>query len=311
LLTGNWFKSKYFDNTKQKSQVKSNCSTLAIIRNNVTQLADNENTPKEELKTLANQMDDLHNSLRIVSYLDNNTVKTFNSENKESSTLKQHIIHIAETGIETEMLTSGRILLANTVNSSIQAPYTFIDALRDCTFSMIIDGKVDQTSMLMRLSGFVEWLEINRADALKSENMDEMNYLFCWLIKSIQNCNGDVFAGLHKGLSMLNKNNVSGQFNFLFSDGNGVYAYTNINKDSKSVKKLFYKISRTVHNIGSYVVKNSSDSPGTGWNIVKEHNLYYFPTQGAMQVYSNIDSNQYDTKFKAGVNWVCLSLLSC
>ena len=308
MFTGKWLKAFNTGNRTDKVLINNTSSLLAVIKNNLNQVSDSDNKLDEELSKLVSNRNEYYNKCRVVSYSNKNQVLVYPIDTITKSLHQK----AQDIGLNKEILQSSKITIACTTKSNSRTPFTFIDSLRDCTYSMISDGKVNKTNLLMRLTGFVEWLEQNRPETLSVDDIDDANYLFLWLVRNIQKCNGDVFSGLQKGLAMLNKSNVGGQFNLLFSDGNGVYAYTNINKVNEGDNKIAFNISRNVHNICSYSIKNCSEAPGLDWTIIKEHNLYYFPLQGAMQVYANIDNYQHpDTKFKTGVNWVCLSLISC
>ena len=138
-------------------------------------------------------------------------------------------------------------------------------------------------------------------------------YLFLWLVKIIKDHQGTVLSGLYKGLYALRLlSHQDNQINLFFSDGTGVFAYTNNIDPYGAVKHVMaYKISRTVDNICSYQIRSCKANPGIEWTVLKEHSLYYFPTQGAMQVFINIDCAQYaDVHFRPVQNWACFSILA-
>ncbi len=321
MFSSNWFRTMNFGRSNNKVNTHLNCSILAVAFNGTTRLSDKTTNVYDDLQMLYNSKNHSYDEYGIISYIDDISANPYRLTISESDTyaleskdnyhsIKNRLASFQD--FKQDEILNGKVILACTKRTASLSPYTFTDPLRNVTYTMVTDGEVEKNNLLLRLSGFVEWLDNNSPETLSSNTQDDIEYLFLWLVKSILQCNGDVLTGLHKGLSMLSKNNIGGHYNILFSDGNGVFAFSNNIKNSNVGNKLTYKISRNVHNIYCYVVKNCKETPELGWTDLKEHNLYYFPTHGAMQVYANIDTNQYsDTKFKAGVNWVCLSLLSC
>jgi hypothetical protein len=295
-------------------------SLMAVICNGTTHLTDKETNLGEEFHHLLYNKHESHEKYGIVSYQQAKSQanqpdeiiqsrQSYNRMVKKSGNIDHHL---TKSGFATEDFLNGKVLLACTQDSQTQTPYVFTDPLRDISYCMVADGVVGNSGLFMRLPGFIEWLDANCSEFLSSVNHDDAEYLFLWLIKCIQNCNHDVLAGLNKGLSMLNKYNIGGHFQLLFSNGAGLYAFSIMGGEAECQRKIAFKISRNIHNICSYTIRTCTETPGMGWTDIKEHNLYFFPTQGAMQVYANIDTNQYaDSRFKTGLNWVCLSLLSC
>jgi len=319
-----WNKAIQIGRKKQDlhSQHLSN-AILGVICNGTTRLSDKETNLKAEFQNLIHPKKEHNHRFGTVNYLhpQNNLLAnqgkgiSHSISHRDSLVIKRSVAiehPLLKSNFDTEDYSSGKIMLACTEEIQAQTPFLHTNALRDATYSMVSEGDIKKVNLLIRLTGFVDWLDANNPELLNSDNHVDAEYLFFWLVKCIQDNNGDVLSGLNKGLSMLNKYNVGGNCNILFSDGVGIYAYSNTSKNATNVRKISYKINRNVHNICSYVIKNCTETPGLDWTDVKEHNLYYFPTHGAIQVYANIDTNQYsDTKFKSGVNWACLSLLSC
>lgn len=304
-----------------KNEPRESSSILAIISNGKNQLFEKHANIKEELLHLINISGEHYDRYDVLCYQNDNKViklpiadgdKHINPVNTEACKPTKVSTDESMSDLECEDNSMFKTIMASASDYSTQPLYTFIDKLRDVTYSMIIEGEVPKSTSLLRLSGFVDWLDINNSETLDSTENSDKKYIFLWLVKCIQGCNGDVVSGMNRGLSVLGKNNIGGHFNVIFSDGKSVCAYSNQSSESFLSKKLIYRISRNVQNICSYTIKSSHETPGLGWSDIKTHNLYCFPSQGAMQVYANIDTNQYsDNKFRTGVNWVCLSLLSC
>lgn len=133
-------------------------------------------------------------------------------------------------------------------------------------------------------------------------NYVDSNYLFLWLVKHIEDNNGDVKCGLVSGLTALATNYISGQKSIIFSDGTGVYAYSNNND---ATHRMSYKSQQSVyHYVRSYTTVPS------GWNPLELHHLYYFPAQGQMDITYNAD-NSVPASFalKQGLNWIGFPVL--
>lgn len=132
----------------------------------------------------------------------------------------------------------------------------------------------------------------------------DSDYIFLWLIKHIEDHEWNVRNGVVGGLRALNVNNIIGPsstLNIMFSDGNGVYAFTNGASDTH---KLSYSDSSTNFKIRSY---NTVD---TNWTELASNTLYYFPVHGNIEkTYGVLQSDQVNYPLKAGLNWVCFPIL--
>jgi len=191
----------------------------------------------------------------------------------------------------------------------------YVNGVADTTdYSFAHHGTVDKWGMYHE-ANFQNWLSnydiqniLNGNPTYYSveesvNNYIDSDYLFLWLVMYIENNNGDVKLGLVEGLSALTAKNISGQINILFSDGTGVYAYSN---NSDATHKMSYKSQQSIyHYIRSYNAVESN------WTQLDSHNLYYFPTQGQMEITYNAD-NCVPASFalKQGLNWISFPVLN-
>ena len=190
----------------------------------------------------------------------------------------------------------------------------YINGVPDTTdYSFAHHGTVDKYSMY-NIQSFQNWLsDYDIQNALNGhptyysieDSLDiyvDSDYLFLWLVKFIEENDGDVRSGLVEGLTALNNNNIYGQVNIIFSNGTGVYAYSN-NLDA--THKMSYKTQQTIYH---YV--RSSAQVENGWTPFQLHNLYYFPTQGQIEITYNAD-NSVPASFalKQGLNWICFPVM--
>jgi hypothetical protein len=332
MIGGNWIKSLSLNTNAHNKHFKHDCAMTAVVCNCTTLLHQEESAVDEETRWLISTAKDHPDGYGCLYYHDKDYKKHShqilntnpNAENpdylnhliKSTKSLSHHLPF--DSFIAKAKQSAAKILLAYTVkrhqtdNKHAPEPLLFHDPARHVTYSMLHHGSLDKDDLLMRLPGFVDWLNIHRHDMLDKELFDDSEFLFMWLIKNINAYEGDVNNGLQNALSIINKNGISGQLNILFSDGSGVYAFTNQNKSDSGLNiDISYKINRNVKNICSYVIRSSKTNPGLGWISLKERSLYYFPSYGAMLVFMDIDKAQNsELKFKPGYNWVTFSLMT-
>lgn len=139
------------------------------------------------------------------------------------------------------------------------------------------------------------------ADSSAIANYVDSDYLFLWLIKHIEENSWNVKNGMVSGLTGLESFSIDGQKSILFSDGTGVYAYTN---DTDNFHKMSYFEDST-----SYKVR-STNNIVSGWTQLGLHHLYYFPAQGEKEIVYNADGCEVASfAIKAGLNWVCFPVI--
>ena len=190
----------------------------------------------------------------------------------------------------------------------------YVNGVPDTTdYSFSHHGTVNKWS-LYNIPSFQSWLSnydiqnildgsptyYSLADSVN--NYVDSDYLFLWLVKYIEDNAGDVKRGLVEGLTALTTNNIDGQKNILFSDGTGVYAYSN---NIDAIHKMSYKSLQSIYH---YI--RSSGTVESDWTSLSTHNLYYFPTQGQMEITYNAD-NCVTASFalKQGLNWIGFPVL--
>lgn len=200
---------------------------------------------------------------------------------------------------------------------------TTVEGVPDTTdYSFAHHGSVDKEAML-GVSGFQSWLEnfdiqniLNGTPTYYSVE-DSINvyvdsdYLFLWLVMYIEESANNIRNGLVVGLTALNSYYIEGNKNILFSDGDGVYAYTNeMDYNITGGKHLMsYKAVEYNSQIFSYLIR-SYDNYESTWIPFVAHDLYYFPTQGQMEVTYNADiSVPVSFTLKQGLNWISFPVL--
>jgi hypothetical protein len=190
----------------------------------------------------------------------------------------------------------------------------YVNGVPDTTdYSFAHHGTVDKWGMY-NIPSFQNWLSNYDIQNILAgnptyysvyESVDDYvdsDYLFLWLVKHIEDNGGDVKLGLVEGLTALTTNNIDGQKNILFSDGSGVYAYSNHINDAH---RMSYKSLQSIYH---YI--RSSGTVESDWTSLPIHNLYYFPTQGQMDITFNAD-NCVPASFalKQGLNWISFPVL--
>ena len=190
----------------------------------------------------------------------------------------------------------------------------FVNGVADTTdYSFAHHGTVDKAAMY-DVQSFQDWLtEYDIQNVLNGnptyysieDSLDiyvDSDYLFLWLVKYIEENEGDVRSGLVDGLTALNTYDIDGQVNIIFSDGTGVYAYSN-NLDA--THKMSYQSQQTIYH---YV--RSSSQVENGWTPFLLHHLYYFPTQGQVEITYNADNSVHaNFALKQGLNWISFPVL--
>lgn len=330
--------AKIFSSLHQKQKVEavnSNTETslfCTIICNGKTKLSDKNSSFKSEARWLQTNINPKSDCFKAIVYYDNDDGRVDKSGNSQdfdqnqqnsNSQNNKHAKFVTDlsklvSSIDNSKEKNDKILLSCAVRnikeevSRVIPPYTFYDRLRDRFYSMVIDGELEKTNLMFRLPGFIDWLTINRPDMLYNESIQSSEYLMLWLVKCIQNSNGDILDGLRNGLTAIFNHKIGGQFNLLFSDGSGVFAFSTNNESKKILGNISYKIIRNEHSIYSYIIRNSNDIDDDSWISIKNNSIYYFPVQGALQNYINIDTvKQPEVKLNKCINYVCLSLMSC
>lgn len=188
-----------------------------------------------------------------------------------------------------KQLLNAKIHLACSVNNNLEKqtkaypPYTFHCEPANSNFSFMIDNEPDDVSLLFRIPDFVEWLGIYKPSLLFSRESNNSEYLFFWLIYNIKRTENDVFKGLFNGLNSFSSLSIGGLFNIFFTDGSGVYTYSNKQEIHNGSKTIFFKIHRDEHNSFGYVLRNSEDLVDFDWIHLKANSLYYFPISGKLR----------------------------
>lgn len=227
--------------------------------------------------------------------------------------------------VETAKGKQGKIFLGHVRNSSpgqptgAFAPFVYrhigyVNGVLDTTdYSFAHHGTVNKGQMYV-IQSFQNWLsDYDFQNALNGnptyysieDSLSiyvDSDYLFLWLVKFIEENDGDVKSGLVEGLTALKTNYINGQVNIIFSDVTGVYAYSN---NSDSTHKMSYKSQQsTYHYVRSY---NQVEG---GWTQIDVGNLYYFPTQGQIEITYNADhSVPASFAIKQGLNWISFPVL--
>lgn len=334
MLKNNWLNKLPLAKKLSKSNaLKQDCTVTGIVCSGITLLRSPESGFKDELAWLIHNCREHTDGYGAVYYHETDYDKHHYQllgrlPHPEANHPTHHIIRQDSGNSQRAKLDafaalacqkSGKVMMAYTRkihhdnDLATSAPYTFTDISSQITYSMIHHGSVDKDQLLLRLPGYVEWLRTFHPQMLDKENFDDSHYLFMWLVRNICAHKGDVVSGLQQALIVIHNNALPGQINILFSDGTGIYAYTNDNSNhASSGIRMAYKISRNVHNICSYKVRSSKAQHQPDWTTLKEHSLYFFPTQGAMLVYVDIDIITTPVrKVQPSYQWAAFSLMAC
>jgi hypothetical protein len=304
------------------------CSVVCNGKSKLTDKAINLKQETQWLKDITNEHKDNFKAIIYYEHDSGDKVTSGNSHDNDPAQLQcqnnkhAHLVKDISkvlSAIEKSKVKNDKILLACTVKnpknelSEMIPPYTYYDRLRDRFYSMVIEGKLENINLMLRLPGFIDWLNVNRPEMLYNDCFQSSEYLMLWLVKCIQNSNGDILDGLRSGLTAIFNHKIGGQFNLLFSDGSGVFAFSNEYDSKKEKGNISYKIIRDEQTIFSYILRNNHPSLNDSeWIHIRYKSLYYFPVQGALQNYINIDiATQPEAKLNKCMNWVCLALLSC
>lgn len=214
----------------------------------------------------------------------------------------------------------GKILLAHARNASSGepsgafAPFIYHSEAENIDYSFAHHGEVPKHSMINDIPGFADFLISydyeNNTNYFSSPNSNvDSAYLFLWIMQNIGENDGDVKLGIAAALNEIAYDRRY-QINILLSDGDGVYAYTN-NRDSGH--RMGY-VNDTSDNELSYLVR-SWKAPVLSWaegsfTSIDTHHLYYFPTQGQMEITHNVDKSiPASFALKPGLNWIGFPVL--
>ena len=202
------------------------------------------------------------------------------------------------------------------------APFTYrrIDyssSVTDTTdYSFSHHGTIvhDQLKIMLSNQSYKDWLiqydtfniingnPTTYSDSTTIANYVDSDYLFLWLIKHIEENGWNVKSGLVSGLTALRSLNIQGMKSIFFSDGTGVYAYTN---ESDSTHKMSY-----IEDSASFKVR-STVQVATGWTQFSLRHLYYFPVQGEMSIVYHADGSEVASfPVKVGLNWVSFPVIN-
>jgi len=200
------------------------------------------------------------------------------------------------------------------------APYVYRYVSQNDTidYSFAHHGSIDKIEMMEHLTDFDVWLQVyypgmhdNPDDHVDSE------YIFMWIIKNVIDNNGDVKTGMMNALREIRYTphiNSDAGINIFFSDGKGVYAYTNHFDTEGDVRHcMSYKENVVSSILYSYLVRSWNQVP-TGWTSMQYNtgDLIYFPTTGKRQIYKHIDEDINVTNhftLKSGINWIGFPIL--
>jgi len=228
---------------------------------------------------------------------DNPCIRSFNSTSE-----LLHYLKLSQNQSDRILLSSyDQSLEASTICD--KSLYTFYNSKRDVFYSMAFNGEISSLDSLIRQNGFVEWISKNKPELLYDKNCDVSEFLFFWLIKCIVTNDIDTLDGLRTGMSSLLNQSFKGHYNLLFADGTGVYAFSYNLGNNSDYCALSYKINRDEFNILSYQI--SSNKHDDNYIVMKENNVYYFPSRGALQRYVNLSPmKQQYTKVDQCLNYV-------
>jgi len=300
---------------KKNDEQHVNCFMSSIICSGASQLTDAESHLKNEINWLSskyhekqnnfgavlyhNSEDDFENKNNINDKINSKALK--NCQNMQTIELINNPKYLKAIS-ETNDINSAKILLACSYRNSEDnlsswiPPYTHEDRVRGVCYSMILDGEIQNLDDLLRLDGFNDWLYNFRPEMLITDYSNSSEYFFLWLVKSVQDNDGDVLNGLYKGLISLSCNKIGGQFNLFFSDGRGVFTYSNMDYKSEQRKLISYKVTRNEQNIFNYTLRNYCNPVDTDWIMTKTQKLYYFPILGAIQSCYDLSEKQETCK---------------
>lgn len=202
------------------------------------------------------------------------------------------------------------------------APFTYHDSVRNLDYSFAHHGSVEKDSMRVVLPGFSDWLidydYENGTDYAEDPagNVDS-GYLFLWIVKNIMDNDGDVKLGIVKALNSYNyysyqyigHNWAKKRLNILFSDGTGVYAYTNNSDISADPEHIMRYRTDTTGGYKSYLVRSTTNTY-MDWNSSNSssliyNKLYYLPVEGNIQIYNGVTTySSSGFNYHDGYNWI-------
>jgi|GEM_PF-6028488 len=289
------------DNRRQKKQMS------AVIRVGKTDVSDQSSFLEDEIQWLTTQDNsETKNYKAVLINPDEKAEKSVISQTSEpyliftidaaSFTENPDQQNGSDSAPHQQEFPDSQICLAcsaeqNSGQQSITSPpYTFYDKATNSHYGMIIDLEPDDIDRLFRHSDFVEWLGVYKPNLLFSRDFNNSEYLFYWLIYHIIKADNKVTEGLHNGLSSWIPQSLGGLFNIFFTDGTGVYTYSNKVETNSGSKTVFFRIRRDGNSVYSYILRNSEDKLDFDWIHLQPNSLYYFPISGELRYYLFLNS---------------------
>ncbi len=161
--------------------------------------------------------------------------------------------------------------------------YSYQNSLSGTYYSMTVNNRIPATNSMMRDRSFTAWLDQNKPNIIEKSNSTGAEFLFLWMVKNIAECDGCLIDGIRQGLSSLTIHNIGGQLSFLFTDGNGIYAYSGKGHSTEKKHRILYKVIRYDYNKYSYILSNQHQADDLDWICIPENWIYYFPVRGCIQ----------------------------
>lgn len=297
----NFIKSKQSVSRQQKKQMSavicagtSNASNQdSSLDAELRWLSTQKNCAKIDYRAVLIDYDHKPGKAEISPNPETHLVFRINAENGDGDLSKQ--IHYDSAAPENKDQTPRICLACSAENHAEQQtiaypPYTFHDKMANSHYSMVIDSEPVDIDQLFRNPDFVKWLGVYKPNLLFSREFNNSEYLFYWLIYHIIKADNKVTEGLHNGLSSLFPQDIGGLFNFIFTDGTGAYAYSQIAEIHSGNDAILFRIQRDGHNEYKYILRNSMDGLENDWIHLRPNCLYYFPISGELRYYMFLNS---------------------
>ncbi len=187
-------------------------------------------------------------------------------------------------------LAVGHVRRSSSGATDIADPHPFVFNLEGSSYSLAHNGGVSKTVLLDLLTENGEdpyWLNSNPPQTYgygpwNEEGWDyvvDSELMFLWIMKNIDENEGNALSGLHLALQQLESVSPGGKKNILFSDGNRLYAYRST---SGTTPDLFYTTGEPPQGYGDTMLSHfsvMSTPPDTGiagmldWIPIQNHSL--------------------------------------
>lgn len=191
------------------------------------------------------------------------------------------------------------------------APFVMRNPSNNVDYSFAHHGTINKNDFIHYIPGFGDYLAVNFSGHYTDpDSYVDSEYIFILIVKCINESEGNVKQGLSMAIQQIGAHVPGGSMNIVFSDGNGVYAFSNGVSTTAHMGFKEYPTS----NGRSYLIRSWGEGV-TSWNqseytSIITNALYYFPTSGNMDITYSAPMYHGRVDLKNGFNYLCFPVLT-